>query len=122
MSINDLDTSNKPQEKTEVKTPDQISPPAGEQLEHTAIADIMGLEKSEMTRYHDKVDTLLEWAKTQTEDHSPKNLKWVIRELGFKLGTPPLGQKLVNWLAEFAYLDMESKTLNKKLEVFKHGK
>ena len=122
MNINDFDTSQTRGEAKEIVTPEQISPPVSEQLEHTAVSDIMGLDREETSKYHDKIDTLLEWAKTQTEDHTPENLKWTIRELGFKLGTPPLGQKLVNWLAEFAYLDMESKKLNKKLDQFKNGR
>lgn len=121
MSINDVDTSKKTVESVEVKTPDQLSPPVQTELEATAMADILGFDLNEASRYQDKVETLLDWAKTQSDDHSPENLKWVIRELSFKIGSPPLGQKLVNWLAEYAYLHKESQEINKRLDKMKHG-
>ena len=121
MSINDFDTSKIPIETKEVKTPDQIAPPITTELEPKALSDILGLTREEESKYHDKLDTLLEWAKTQTKDHSLENLKWTVRELGFKLGSPPLGQAQVNWLAEYAFLEMESQKVNKRLEEFKHG-
>lgn len=122
MTINDRDESKTPTKPVEVKTPEeQLSPPIEGELETTAISDILGLAKEESGKYHDKLDILLEWAKTKTDDHSIENLKWTIRDLGFKLGTPPLGQKLVNWLAEYAFLELESQKVNKRLEEFKHG-
>lgn len=123
MSINDLNTShvNNEIEKKEVVTPDQISPPADREIEIIAITDILGLTKEEVGKYHDKIDTILEWARAKTDDHSIENLKWVIRDLGFSLGTPPLGQKLVNWLAEYAYLNKESQEINNRLNKMKHG-
>ena len=120
-TINDFDESKKPIEPVEVITPEALTTPVQSELEKTALSDILGLSKEETGKYHDKLDTLLEWAKMQTKDHSLENLKWTIRELGFRLGTPPLGQHQANWLAEYAFLDMESKKLNNRLEEFKHG-
>ena len=122
MNINDLDTSKTPVETKEPVTPDQISKPIQQELEVGAFTDVLGLTSEESSKYHDKIDTLIEWAKTKTDDHSVENLKWVIRELGFDLGTPPLGQKLVNWLAEYAYLSKESETIKKQLDKMKHDK
>jgi hypothetical protein len=121
MSINDLATPVIETPKQEVITPDQISPPIDTELEIVAITDILGLTREEVGKYHDKIDTILEWAKSKSTDHSLENLKWVIRDLGFNLGTPPLGQKLVNWLAEYAYLNKESNIINKQLNKMKHG-
>ena len=121
MSINDQDTSKTPVEHKEVPTPENLSPPAEEGLETNALSDILDLSKEETGKYHDKLSTLLEWAKTQTKDHTLENLKWTVRELGFKLGTPPLGQKQVLWLSEYAFLELESQKINSRLKEFKHG-
>lgn len=121
MSINDVDASLVKSEPVEVKTPDTLSPPIVGELEVNAVSDVLGLTKEEVGKYQDKLDILLEWAKTKTDDHSPENLKWVIRDLGFNLGTPPLGQKLVNWLAEYAYLNKQSQEINNRLDKMKHG-
>lgn len=121
MTINDNDTSRVSEPQKEIKTPENLSPPIAQQLEVTALSDVLGLTREETSKYHDKLDTLLEWAKGKTDDHSIENLKWVIRDLGFNLGTPPLGQKLVNWLAEYAYLNKESQKINSRLDKMKHA-
>lgn len=121
MTINDIDTSRLPAKKEEVKTPEPVAAPVVQELETTAVGDILGLNKEEMGKYHDKIDTLLEWAKGKTDDHSLENLKWTIRELGFSIGSPPLGQKQINWLAEYAFLETESRKINNRLKQFKNG-
>lgn len=120
-NINDFDTSKVPSEAKEPITPSQVSPPIETELEPKAIADILGLSREEESKYHDKLDILLEWAKTKTDDHTLENLKWTVRELGFKIGSPPLGQKQITWLAEYAFLEMESQKINKRLKEFKNG-
>ena len=123
MSINDVDQSKQEESKeVEVKQPETLTAPAQQDIERSVMRDLLGVDDSELDQYHDKVNTLLEWAKTKTDDHSPESLRWTIRELGFNIGSPPLGQKLVNWLAEYAYLEMESQKVNKELEKYKHGK
>lgn len=120
MSINDVDTSRVEELKVEVKQPETLSPPVQPELEVKAFSDVLGLTDEEVGKYQDKIDTLIEWAKTKTDDHSLENLKWVIRDLGFSLGSPPLGQKLVNWLAEYAYLSKESQSIKKRLDKMKN--
>ena len=120
-NINDFDTSKVPTEHKEAVTPEQISPPVVTELEPRALSDVLGLTREEESQYRDKLDTLLEWVKTQTNDRSSGNLKTIFRELGNKIGTPPLGQKLVNWLAEYAYLELEELKIKKALKEFKHA-
>lgn len=92
-----------------------LDSPALPELEIRAIGQVLGLEKGdELGANQDKLQTLLDYAKTQTEDHSLESLKWVIRNLEFKLGTPKLGEKIINYLAEYAYLSMESKQIEKE--------
>lgn len=92
------------------------------ELELKAVADVMGLEKeSERGRYADKLNTLLEYAKGQTSDHSPENLKWIIRSLELKLGTPPLAEKRISYVARYAYLLREESRLAKEREGFERG-
>ena len=122
MTINDYDTSKKPVEQNELKTPENLSPPIREGLETGAFTEVLGLSKDDAGKYHDKIDTLIEWAKTQSDDHSLENLKWTIRELGFKLGTPPLGEKQVNYMAEYAFLSLESQKVAKRLKEYERGR
>ena len=92
------------------------------EMESRAIGQVMGLEKdSEFGQYQDKIQTLLDYAKSQTDDHSLENLKWVVRSLELKLGTPPFAEKRITWLSRYAYLSTEEAKLKKEKEVFERG-
>lgn len=85
-------------------------------LEEMEIANMFDLGDGEEA---DSVDTLLKWAKTQTDDHSTQSLKWAIRNLEAKTGTPPLGEKNVNFLSRYAYLALEGMKIDKELDNYK---
>jgi len=55
------------------------------------VAQLFDLKPSEVSKYTSKLNTLIDYAKVKTEDHSVSGLKWAIKSLGTKLGTPPLG-------------------------------
>lgn len=52
--------------------------------------DMFDLKPSEVSSNKRMLETLIEYAKTKTEDHSLAGLKWALRELSLKLGTPPI--------------------------------
>lgn len=96
-----------------------ISAPVGIELQEKAIADVMGIEKnSDIGKYSEKLNTLLDYAKSQTKDHSPESLKWVIRSLELKLGTPPFAEDRINFIARYAYLLMDEKKINEEKKKF----
>src|SRR6266567_1791459 len=77
-----------------------------------AIGNVLGLEKdSEFGRYQDKINTLLDYAKSQTKDFSPESIKWIIRSLEMKLGSPPLAEKRISFVSRYAYLLQEEAKL-----------
>jgi hypothetical protein len=91
-------------------------------LELKAIGQVMGLERdSEIGQNQSKLQTLLDYAKTQTEDHSLENLKWVIRSLELKLGTPPLAEKRISYVTRYAYLLNQESEIKKEKEKFERG-
>lgn len=97
----------------------KLSAPALPELQEKAIHQVMGFEKeSETHLYKHDIQILLDYAKSQTKDHSPENLKWIIRSLELKLGTPPLAEKRIKWLARYAYLSMESKKIEDEKKQF----
>lgn len=120
MSINDINEFKieKPESK-ELKTPTPISAPVSEDIQLRSISEVTGNE-NDFSQYSSELQTLLDYAKTQTKDYSPENLKWVIRQLELKTGTPPFGEKAIKYLARFAYLNLESQKINKELESFKN--
>lgn len=118
MSINDINefkpTETKP---VEIKSPYSIEPPVGDDISLRAISQITGNE-NEVSQYESELKILLDYAKTQTKDHSPENLKWIIRQLELKTGTPPFGEKAIKYLARFAFLSLEQQKINKELESY----
>lgn len=75
------------------------------------IANLFDIESTQVGKYSQKIDTLLDWAKKQTDNHDMMNLKWVIKNLEAKLGSPNFGEKRIDKVHRYAYLDMESHKL-----------
>lgn len=90
----------------------------GGNMEAQAVGQMFDLKPSEISQFEDKIKVLLDFAKSQTDDHSVENLKWAIRELQYKVGTPPLGEKMINYLEKYAYLKMQSNKIEKDLEKY----
>lgn len=104
----------------EMKTPDaQVS--SDHEFLPQQVAQLFDFKPSEATKYQNKIQTLIEYAKLKTEDHSPEGIKWAIRSLSLKVGTPPLGEKLINYLGKYAYLELETRKLEKEKEQYLKG-
>ena len=85
------------------------------------VAQTFDLKPSEISQHKTKLNTLIEYAKLKTDEHTPEGIKWAIRQLGVKVGTPPLGEKLINYLTKYAYLYLEGKKIDKQKEMFLKG-
>lgn len=84
-------------------------------IEEMSIHQMLEIDgDADKQKYSDEIKTLYNWVKTQTKDLSPENIKWTIRELQLKLGTPPFGEDRVKHLSRFAYLDMEGKKIEEE--------
>lgn len=84
-------------------------------IEEMSIQQMLELDgDADKQKYTPEIKTLYNWVKTQTKDLSPENIKWTIRELQLKLGTPPFGEDRVKHLSRFAYLDMEGKRIEQE--------
>jgi len=82
------------------------------------IGEIFNLTPNEVNESKGKINTILDYAKTQTEDRSVEGLKWAIRSLQDKVGTPPLGQKWLPFLAEYAFIALETGKWEEKKRSF----
>lgn len=122
MEIKVLDESGNPVESsTEVtNTPSGTLIPDGD-LMRLELASTFDMKPSEASRYKKQLDGLIEYAKSKTDDHSPAGIKWAIRSLGTKLGTPPLGEKLVPYLYRYAYLYKEGRRIESEKDKFLRG-
>ena len=85
------------------------------------VAQLFDFKPSEVQAYKTELNTLLEYAKLKTDDTSPEGLKWAIRNLSLKVGTPPIGEKMIKYLTRYAYLYLEGKKIDKQKEQFLKG-
>lgn len=110
------------QEQKPLAVEQPLESPVFPELQERAIGQALGFEKdSEYGQNQDNLQLLLKYAKSQTDDHSPESLKWVIRSLEMKLGSPPLSEKRITYLSRYVYLEMESKKIEKEKERFIRG-
>lgn len=93
----------------------------GENILRNEVAELFDFKPTDTKMYRQKLDTIIEYAKTKTDDHSPQGIKWAVRSLGLKLGTPPLAEKLVEYLYRYAYLALEGNRIDEQKQRFLNG-
>lgn len=72
------------------------------------VAELFNMDSDEARRDSRKIETLINYAKAKSDDHSPDGVYWALKQLGLRLGTPPLGEKMINHAFMYARLYMES--------------
>lgn len=85
------------------------------------VGQMFDIKPSEISKYKGKLETLIQYAKLKTDDHTPEGIKWALRSLGTKLGTPPLGEKLINYLHIYAKIYLQGKTIDEQKQKFLKG-
>lgn len=71
----------------------------------------------EADEYKDKLNILKKWAKAKGAKDLPDAL-WQIRQLQTRLGGPKFGQTMAEYLAQYAYLELERMTVDNQLKHF----
>lgn len=115
MDISTLDTKTlEPKEEhTPIAEPGKVaSAPTTDQ----ELADFFEVDKSEVGRLSPKLNTLMMWAKQNTPPG--EDIRWTLRRLETKLGTPPMGRSQIDHMAEYAFLWLEAHDANRKLEQY----
>lgn len=112
MDINSVDTKSiSKEDNVEIKQPETVV-----STEQTAqeLADMFEIEKADYGKLSPKINTLLDWAKLNTPEG--EDLRWTLRRLETKLGTPPMGTTRLNYMAEYAFLWLQNNEINTKLD------
>ncbi len=106
-------------QETPKPEPVNVTPPNGLDapinMGEQAVADIMGIERNEMGKYGDKIALLLRFAKQQDPQASPEKIKWIVRDLDMRLGTAPMAQRRIDYVARVAYLRMQKQSIDNEL-------
>lgn len=105
------------EEKQEEVAPSHLDGSVPGEINTIAVKQVLEIEDSDMSRYEGDIKTLIDWAKTTTGSDDYADLKWAIRDLQLKIGTPAFGDRIKN-LSRFAYLDLEEKKIKKEKESF----
>lgn len=80
-------------------------------LNEISIAQVLDLDGMEAKKEAVKVKTILDWVKTQTDDLSPLNVKWVIRNLEGRLASPAFGETRLKQIYRYVYLELETRKM-----------
>lgn len=80
------------------------------------VAEMFDLTPKEAYQYRAKIQTLVDYAKQVANDSTDIDIKWAIRNLALKVGTPPLGERMINYLAKYAHLKTDQTRLQKEIE------
>lgn len=80
------------------------------------IAELFNMNSDEARKEASKLETLIEYARLKSDDHSPIGIYWAIKQLGLRLGTPPLGEKMINHAYMYARLYLETKENQEKMD------
>lgn len=107
------------QEAVEPKGTEQ-TPVVGELLTQS-VGQLFNLKPREIDNERERINLLIDYARTQTEDRSPEGIKWAIRSLQGRVGTPPLGEKWLSYLGKYAYIKLESLKMQKEVEKYEHN-
>jgi hypothetical protein len=121
MDIRIVTPEGKPvEEKESVQVdPTTIEGSQPDELYQREVGRVMGLEnESDFDKYQPNLKTLVDYAKSQSTDHSPENLKWIIRSLNAKLGTPPFGEDRIKFISRYTYLVQEGKKIEEEKRKF----
>jgi hypothetical protein len=81
-----------------------------------ALSQVLGIETdSERAKYKDDFGKIKEWAKDQGYK-DPVELKMLVRDIINRLGTTPFGENLITRVSRYAYLQLQSKQIEKEQE------
>ena len=121
MDIKVINSQGQVETPTEVGKESETTPLLTGDLLYQSVGQIFDFKPSEVGQYREKLGTLIAYARTQTDDVSSEGLKWAIRALQNKVGTPPLGEKWVNWLSKYAYIKLEGLKLKQEADKYERN-
>lgn len=124
MQIQVIGENNKPVEALKETSREQTTIEGGspEEMETKAIGQVLGLETlSQINKYSDNLRTLLSYAKSQTKNHSLESLKWTIRSLGEKLGTPSFAEDRIKYITRYAWFSNEERRIQEEKKKFERN-
>ncbi len=105
------------QEANDRAMPQQVVDGGNEgEINTIAVKQVLEIERDNMD-YDEDLKILVKWAKGQVDDDDPISLKWAIRDLRMRLGTPNFGDSIKH-LTRFAYLDLEEKRIKSEKQKF----
>lgn len=90
-------------------------------MDQLAASQVLGLENdSDRAQYKDELQKIIEWAKLEGYE-TPESLKWTIRKLQDRLGTPPLTEKWITRVARYATLALQEQRIRQEQDSLMKG-
>ena len=116
MSINDLDQSPKTEGKEINNTSNSVFGSENDEITARSIGQVFGMDNfSELEQYKDQIKDIADYARKQGKTDFME-MKWFVKEMEMKLGTPPMGEKRITNFARYIYLLNESNKIQSEIK------
>jgi len=103
-----------PQEPVSIENPSMGM--GGFDYDTMALSQVLGIETdSDRNKYKDDIVKIKEWAKDQGYEN-PTELKMLVRDIINRMGNPAFGENMITRVSRYAYLQMQSKQIEKEQE------
>lgn len=86
-----------------------------------SVGQLFDMRPGEIANAKEKINLLIDYAKTVTNDHSSEGIRWAVRSLQGRVGTPPLGEKWLPYLSKYAYIKLESMKMQEEVERYERN-
>lgn len=105
------------------ETPQTETAPTGSSYYPTGfdeieVAKMLNVEQNSVGRERQKIQAIVDYIKDRTDDHSLDNIKWAIRDLDMKLGSPNLYDRKIDHIYRYVSLSRQKDDIEKKLSKF----
>lgn len=114
--MSNIKTSEDSQESKPIKSGSEKGTWQGEsEIMRNAVADALDIDIKEAKRYKDKINTILDYAAKQSDELSPMKVKWIVRNIELKLGTPPFSENRISQISRYAHLNQEKARISDEI-------
>lgn len=79
------------------------------------IAQLLKIDLNEVSKYKHKLETVIEYAKSKASSDDPQEIRRQIKHLGLRLGTPPLGERIIDRMNLYAKLHLQSLDIKNRM-------
>ena len=120
MTINDLDTKavvdSQEKKSTQTNSPSGLESPIMEKAYYQTAAKVLNVPEEDYSKQEHKLRLITAFFKEKEQDMVPETLAWQLKDFLLRLGSPKLGEKMLDVVHRAIYLRMERDKLDSEIK------